>query len=58
MILDHVVMAALLIVQRYVTIALVEVDHELLVEQPFVGAHHDVGSDYLPNSTYCPGSRG
>ena len=57
-ILDHVVMTSLLAVQRavqrYVPIALVEVDLESFVEQPFEGTHFDVGSDCLHNSTYCP----
>ena len=58
MILDHSVMASLLIVQRYVPIVFVKVDLESLVEQPFEGAHLDVGSDFLPNSTECPVNRG
>ena len=58
MILDHVAIAPLLVVQRSVPIALVLDDLESLVEQPFEGTHLDVGSDCLPNSTYCPGNRG
>ena len=58
MILDHVVMASLLVVQRHVPIALVVVDLELLVEQPFEGTHLDVGSDCLPHSTCCAENSG
>ena len=43
MIPDHVVMASLHIVQRSVPIALVEIDLESFVEQPFEGTHLDVG---------------
>ena len=58
MILDHSVMASLLVGQRYVPIVLVGFSLDRPFEQPFEGTHPAAGLDCSPNSTYCPGNCG
>ena len=55
---DQLVMASLLVAQRYVPIVLVGVFLDWPFEQPFAGTHLAAGLNSSPNSTYCSGSRG